>query len=106
MVSPSGVPIALCCIAPILAAKVFGSSGVEITLGKKGDETKWPHGGALDAAKSFGANVVEKNVDEVRLIIIKKFYFIIDALRGRGGGGVIVGMGYIRTHQANKKNFK
>ena len=36
----SGVPIALCCIAPMLAAKVFGSEGVHITLGKKGDETK------------------------------------------------------------------
>jgi len=60
-----GVPIALCCIAPILAAKVFGSSGVEITLGKKGDESKWPYGGALDAARSFGAKVVEKNVNEV-----------------------------------------
>ena len=62
----SGIPIALCCIAPILAAKVLGSKGVEITLGKKGDESKWPYGGALDAAKSFGAKVVEKNVNEVR----------------------------------------
>ena len=61
----TGVPIALCCIAPILAAKVFGSQGVEITLGMKGDEVKWPYGGAIDAAKSFGANVVEKNVNEV-----------------------------------------
>ena len=31
----------------------------------KGDEEKWPYGGAIDAAKSFGANVVEKNVNEV-----------------------------------------
>jgi hypothetical protein len=72
---------------------VFGSSGVEITLGRKGDETKWPYGGALDAAKSFGAKVVEKNVDEVRLIIIRKVYFIIDALRGRWGGGCQGGNG-------------
>jgi hypothetical protein len=55
---------------------VFGSSGVEITLGRKGDETEWPYGGALDAAKSFGAKVVEKNVDEVSLIIIRKVYLI------------------------------
>jgi enhancing lycopene biosynthesis protein 2 len=82
-----GVPIALCCIAPILAAKVFGSSGVEITLGKKGDETKWPYGGALDAAKSFGAKVVEKNVDEVNLIIMsERFVFTIDAHKGPGRG--------------------
>jgi enhancing lycopene biosynthesis protein 2 len=69
MSNQTGVPIALCCIAPILAAKVFGSKGVEITLGRKGDESKWPYGGALDAAKSFGANVVEKNVNEVILAL-------------------------------------
>ncbi len=68
----TGIPIALCCIAPILAAKVFGSQGVEITLGMKGDETKWPYGGALDAAKSFGAVVVEKNVNEVSLKVCKR----------------------------------
>ena len=43
----SGKPIALCCIAPILAAKVLGDQGVEITLGRRGDEAKWPYGGAL-----------------------------------------------------------
>ena len=63
-----GIPIALCCISPILAAKAFGSIGVEVTLGKKGDESKWPYGGALDAAQSFGAKVVEMNVDEVSLM--------------------------------------
>ena len=29
-------PIGLCCIAPMLAAKVLGSSGVTLTLGKSG----------------------------------------------------------------------
>lgn len=29
-------PIGLCCIAPILAAKVLGPVGVELTLGKTG----------------------------------------------------------------------
>ena len=29
----AGKPIAMCCIAPIIAAKVFGSSGVTVTLG-------------------------------------------------------------------------
>lgn len=33
----AGKPIALCCIAPILAAKVFGDKGgVTLTLGMKG----------------------------------------------------------------------
>jgi len=60
----SGKPIALCCIAPILAAKVLGSQGVKLTMGKKGDEKDWPHGGAIDAAKSFGATMVEMEVSE------------------------------------------
>lgn len=63
----AGKPIALCCIAPILAAKVFGAGGVRLTLGKQGDEAKWPFGGALDAAKSFGAEVIERSVDEVEV---------------------------------------
>lgn len=61
----AGKPIALCCIAPVLAAKVFGQSQVKITLGKCGDEQKWPYGGALEAAESFGANVVHSEVNEV-----------------------------------------
>ena len=54
-------PIGLCCIAPILAAKVLGQHGVKITLGKADDGTgKWPHGGAIEAAKKLGADVHEK----------------------------------------------
>ena len=33
-------------------------------MGKRGDESKWPFGGALEAAESFGAKVVEKEVGE------------------------------------------
>lgn len=58
-------PIGLCCIAPVIAAKVFGEKGVKVTLGRQGDESSWPFGGALDAARSFGAEVVEKDVNEV-----------------------------------------
>lgn len=57
-------PIGLCCIAPVLAAKVLGN--VVITLGKKDDgKGKWPHAGAIDAASAMGANVVEKDVNEI-----------------------------------------
>jgi enhancing lycopene biosynthesis protein 2 len=40
--------IGMCCIAPILAAKVFGTTrdggpGVTITLGSKGDISSWPY---------------------------------------------------------------
>jgi len=62
----AGKPIALCCIAPILAAKVFGDKGgVTLTLGMKGDADAWPYGGAVDAARSLGANVVEATVADV-----------------------------------------
>ena len=54
----------MCCIAPIIAAKVFGSQGVNLTLGKSGDESQWPYGGSLEAAASFGASVDPKEVGE------------------------------------------
>ena len=41
--------IGMCCIAPVIAAKVFGSKeggeGVAITLGEEG--MSWPHAGAI-----------------------------------------------------------
>ena len=54
-----GKPIGLCCITPIIAAKVFGSEGVKLTSGKSGDPNLWPYGGSLEVAASFGANVAE-----------------------------------------------
>ncbi|XP_023349725.1 ES1 protein homolog, mitochondrial isoform X1 [Eurytemora carolleeae] len=61
----AGKPQALCCIAPILAAKVLGEFGVTLTLGNTGAESDWPYQGSIEAAKSFGANMQLKNVDEV-----------------------------------------
>ncbi|KAG8230644.1 hypothetical protein J437_LFUL010661 [Ladona fulva] len=56
-------PIALCCIAPILAAKAI--PGVTITLGKTDDGSgKWPHAGAIEAATKMGAKVEMKHVNE------------------------------------------
>ena len=46
----AGKPIGLCCIALIIAAKVFGSEGVKLTLEKSGDPNLWPYGGSLEAA--------------------------------------------------------
>ena len=34
-------------------------------MGRKGEEAEWPYGGAIDAAKSFGADMVEMDVREV-----------------------------------------
>ena len=45
--------IGLTCIAPIIAAKVFGNMGVKMTLGGRADN--FPYAGSIDAASSFGA---------------------------------------------------
>ncbi|CAG0886058.1 unnamed protein product [Darwinula stevensoni] len=47
-------PIALTCIAPVLAARVIKK--VEITLGKKDDGGgKWPYGDTIEVVKGWGA---------------------------------------------------
>jgi len=61
----AGKPMALCCIAPILAAKVLGDKAPTLTLGSTGSEADWPYQGSIEAAKSFGANMEEKGVGEV-----------------------------------------
>ena len=55
--------IGLTCIAPIIAAKVFGQEGVKLTLGGRGDN--FPYAGSIDAAKSFGAEIEEHDVNGV-----------------------------------------
>ena len=55
--------IGLTCIAPIIAAKVFGNDGVKLTLG--GRSSNFPYAGSIDAAASFGADMREMNVSEV-----------------------------------------
>lgn len=61
----AGKPLALCCIAPILAAKVLGKAKPKLTMGNRGKESDWPYQGAIDAAASFGANMEAMNVEEV-----------------------------------------
>lgn len=57
-------PIALCCIAPVLAARVL--PGVTVTLGKPDDGSgKWPYSGAIEAAQAMGAKTQNKGVEEV-----------------------------------------
>ena len=66
----AGKPIAMCCIAPIIAAMVFGQDKpMKLTLGRRqktDDETgDWPFAGTIDKAAGMGAEVVEAGVDEV-----------------------------------------
>lgn len=51
----------LCCIAPVLAAKVV--PGCEVTVGQEQEEGgKWPYAGTAGAIKELGATHVPKNV--------------------------------------------
>ncbi|NXD19069.1 GAL3B protein, partial [Spelaeornis formosus] len=50
----AGKPIGLCCISPVLAAKVL--SGAEVTVGHEEEEGgKWPYAGTAGAIKELGA---------------------------------------------------
>uniref|UniRef100_A0A7S2V8H1 DJ-1/PfpI domain-containing protein n=1 Tax=Fibrocapsa japonica TaxID=94617 RepID=A0A7S2V8H1_9STRA len=55
--------VGMCCISPVIAAKVFGHKNVKLTLGCKGKN--WPYEGSIDAAQSFGASMEELDIDEV-----------------------------------------
>lgn len=55
--------IGLTCIAPIIAAKIFGKDGVKLTLGGRGEN--FPYAGSVDAAASFGADMQEEDVNGV-----------------------------------------
>lgn len=51
----------LCCIAPVLAAKVI--PGCEVTVGSDEEEGgKWPYAGTAGAIEKLGAKHVKKAV--------------------------------------------
>ncbi|XP_036206185.1 glutamine amidotransferase-like class 1 domain-containing protein 3A, mitochondrial isoform X2 [Myotis myotis] len=56
----------LCCIAPVLAAKVL--PGVEVTVGHEQEEGgKWPYAGTAEAIKAMGAKHCVKGVTEAHV---------------------------------------
>lgn len=58
-----GRPIGLCCIAPVLVAKVL--PGCEITVGNDSESGgKWPYAGTVEAVKILGAEHFVKDVCE------------------------------------------
>lgn len=64
-------PIGLCCIAPVLAAKVI--NGCEVTVGSDKEEGgKWPHCGAAGAVEAMGAKHVVKPVSESHVDVKNK----------------------------------
>merc|ERR1712154_93521 len=55
----SGKPIGVCCITPTIAAKVFRSKGVKLTVGSDDEsDEKYPFAGAAGAIKGLGAKHV------------------------------------------------
>lgn len=71
-------PIGLCCIAPVLAAKVI--PGCSVTVGSDSEEGgKWPYAGTAGAITALGAKhvkkeVTEAHVDEVNKIVTTPAY--------------------------------
>ncbi|KAM9253173.1 glutamine amidotransferase-like class 1 domain-containing protein 3, mitochondrial isoform 2-T2 [Dugong dugon] len=56
----------LCCIAPVLAARVL--HGVEVTVGHEQEEGgKWPYPGTAEAIRALGAKHCVKDVTEVHV---------------------------------------
>nr|XP_023414917.1 ES1 protein homolog, mitochondrial [Loxodonta africana] len=62
----AGKPIGLCCIAPVLAARVL--HGIEVTVGHEQEEGgKWPYAGTAEAIKALGAKHCVKDVTEAHV---------------------------------------
>ncbi|PNI55821.1 T0078563 isoform 1, partial [Pan troglodytes] len=80
----AGKPIGLCCIAPVLAAKVL--RGIEVTVGHEQEEGgKWPYAGTAEAIKALGAKhcvkeVVEAHVDQKNKVVTTPAFMCETAL--------------------------
>ncbi|XP_063677106.1 glutamine amidotransferase-like class 1 domain-containing protein 3, mitochondrial [Bolinopsis microptera] len=62
----AGKPIGLCCIAPVLAAKLI--PGVELTVGSDQEGTdKWPYAGTAAAIDAMGGKHVVTDVSEAHV---------------------------------------
>uniref|UniRef100_A0A8C2NT51 DJ-1/PfpI domain-containing protein n=1 Tax=Capra hircus TaxID=9925 RepID=A0A8C2NT51_CAPHI len=74
----------LCCIAPVLAAKVL--RGVEVTVGHEQEEGgKWPHAGTAEVIKALGAKhcvmgVTEAHVDQKNKVVTTPAFMCDTAL--------------------------
>ncbi|CAH2315260.1 Hypothetical predicted protein [Pelobates cultripes] len=58
-------PIGLCCISPVLAAKLL--PGCEVTVGCDTECEKWPYAGTAGAIKDLGCKHINKEVHEVHV---------------------------------------
>ncbi|PKU32212.1 es1 protein mitochondrial-like [Limosa lapponica baueri] len=58
-------PIGLCCISPVLAAKIF--PGCELTVGHDTECEKWPYAKTAETMKELGCTHVNKHVTEIHV---------------------------------------
>ncbi|KAM3912343.1 glutamine amidotransferase-like class 1 domain-containing protein 3, mitochondrial [Leptodactylus fuscus] len=58
-------PIGLCCISPVLAAKIL--PGCEVTVGCDKECEKWPYAKTAEDIKQLGCKHVNKQVNEVHV---------------------------------------
>ncbi|XP_072914368.1 glutamine amidotransferase-like class 1 domain-containing protein 3, mitochondrial [Hemitrygon akajei] len=58
-------PIGLCCISPVLAAKLI--PGCELTVGYDTECEKWPYAKTAEALKELGCQHVNKHVNETHI---------------------------------------
>lgn len=60
-------PIGASCIAPIILAKILGTTsgkkGIDLTLGKKGSD--WPYADSIEVANKFGNKAVNCDIDDI-----------------------------------------
>ncbi|XP_020651555.3 glutamine amidotransferase-like class 1 domain-containing protein 3, mitochondrial isoform X1 [Pogona vitticeps] len=63
-------PIGLCCISPVLAAKIL--PGCEVTVGHDTECETWPYAKTAEAMKELGCKHINKNVNEVHVDIKNK----------------------------------
>ncbi|XP_069049652.1 glutamine amidotransferase-like class 1 domain-containing protein 3, mitochondrial [Lepisosteus oculatus] len=61
----AGKPLGLCCISPVLAAKIL--PGCEVTVGHDKESDKWPYAGTAAAVKEMGCKHVNRDVGEVHV---------------------------------------
>ncbi|XP_018592693.1 glutamine amidotransferase-like class 1 domain-containing protein 3A, mitochondrial [Scleropages formosus] len=61
----AGKPLGLCCISPVLAAKLL--PGCEVTVGHDSECEKYPYAQTACAVKELGCKHVNKNVGEVHI---------------------------------------
>eukprot|EP00730_Choanoeca_flexa_P006012 TRINITY_DN12067_c0_g1_i3.p2 TRINITY_DN12067_c0_g1~~TRINITY_DN12067_c0_g1_i3.p2 ORF type:complete len:247 (+),score=42.32 TRINITY_DN12067_c0_g1_i3:22-762(+) len=58
-------PIGLCCIAPVIAAKVF--PGCAVTVGSATKSDQWPYADTAEAIEKMGSQHVETDLDGIHI---------------------------------------